>query len=304
LTEILNIEGFIIPISNKNKIYWPGLNFSKEDLIKYYIKTGNYIIPHIAQRPLSLHRFPKGINNPGFYQKNLSHLNCPGWVTRQKIKSKLDNKITEYAVGSNLKNLVYLANLGTIEFHCWNSTIAHLNFPNYCIIDLDPVEIEFKEVISTAIVIRQLLSYLGLHAFCKTTGGRGLHIYVRLDGKKNYSGIQTLCLQLVQCIHKKLPTETSLERNPKKRKGKIYLDYLQNNFAQTVIAPYSLRANEIASVATPLGWEELNPKLKPEQFTIQTIPVRLNSRGEVWKNYFEPISNIDYKTLQKKMKRL
>jgi bifunctional non-homologous end joining protein LigD len=179
-----------------------------------------------------------------------------------------------------------MANLGCIEMHPWHSTVQHPGRPDYCLIDLDPDKNNsFGQVMETALVVKDLLDDLKVPCYCKTSGSTGIHIYIPMGAKYSYDQSKQLAELIVTLISKEMPDLTSIERSPAKRKGKIYLDFLQNKQTQTVAAPYSLRPKPGAPVSTPLHWSELKKGLTPATYTISNIFDRLKAEGDL----FQPV---------------
>ncbi len=267
--------------SHLNKIFWPKERYTKGDLINYYTQIAPFILPYIKDRPLALHRFPDGITGESFFQKNIQTPH-EGLETI-KIFSESKNKDTNFAMCQNKETLLYLANLGCIEIHPWNSRKQHLNKPDYLLFDLDPLHISFERVIETALIVKKVLDKAGMKSFCKTSGATGLHIYVPLGAKYTTEQVLEFAKILVTIIHARLPRITSIERMPAKRNKKVYLDYLQNRHGQNTAAPYSLRPRPEAPVSTPLHWQEVKKGLDPKKFTMKTIFRRLKKVGDIWK---------------------
>lgn len=273
----------IVPISNPEKIFWGEEQITKGDLIDYYRKISPYILPYIINKPQSLHRFPDGYKGKSFYQKNTSNLKLPTWIKTTKIKSLHNQKFTKYLVCDSSETLIYMINLGCIEIHPWASKIKKIDYPDWIVFDLDPIETDFKNTVKVALSLREMLSYDKWESYCKTSGFRGIHIFVPTKNKFKYESAKEIAKQYAIKLHLSVPEITSLNRNPQKRVGKVYIDYLQNSRGQTVAAPYSVRPNKKANVSTPLLWKEVNEKLDPKIFTLRTIMKRLEIYGDVWK---------------------
>jgi len=230
-----------------------------------------------------LRRFPNGIEGESFVQKNTESFHLPDWI--QTIEIEHENKKIYYFLIQDESSLEYAVNLGTIEFHPFHSHIGQLENPDYFILDLDPESVPFNTVMDVAKTIHQLFDEWKMPHYCKTSGGRGLHIYIPLHAQYTFDQVSKFGEILSFLVHKHIPKITSLERSPAKRQNKIYLDVLQNRAKQTVVAPYSLRGRSEAPVSTPLHWNELKKGLKPQDFTMKTIIPRLNEVGEI----FSPI---------------
>lgn len=268
-----------LTLTNLSKVYWPAQKYTKADMIEYYISVAKVMLPYLKNRPLMLRRFPNGIDGEGFYQKNVD--NFPSWIKTKTIVQ--EKREIHYVLVQNEETLIYVANLGCIEFHPFSAHANDINYPDYIVIDLDPVEIDFKYVVETAQVLHETLDELGVKSLCKTSGKRGLHIYIPLAAKYDYQQAKQFGELIAVLVNRKIPKITSLERSPSKRRNRVYLDYLQNNKGQTVICPYSLRATSDATVATPLDWSEVKKGLDPTEFTIETVPDRIQEMGDLFK---------------------
>lgn len=271
----LTIEGTDVPVSNLEKMYWPESGYRKYDLIDYYLEIGEYILPFLKDRPQNLHRHPNGIKHKGFYQKDTSGI-FPHWLETVKVFSASNKKEIEYVMCQNEASLIYLANLGCIELNPWNSRKNQLDYPDYTVIDIDPSEkATFEQVIEVALAGKEVLDQAGIKGYVKTSGSSGLHIYIPLGARYTYSEARDFTKILCYFIQEKLPDLTTLERNIKKRKEKIYLDFLQNRRGQTLAAAYCVRPKPGATVSAPLKWEEVKPGLDRKKFTIKTMPERV-----------------------------
>lgn len=270
----------MIKLTHQEKIYWPEEKITKGEMLEYYAAVAPYILPYLKGRPLVLRRYPEGIEGENFFHKDIMP-NPPPFMKTVRVPHK--EKIVTYYVVENPDSLLFVANLGAIELHPFSSRVKRLGSPDYIGIDLDPVEVEFSTVVEVAREVHRLLDSLNIPNFCKTTGGRGIHIYIPMHGKYDYGIAKEFGLLLAHWLHSQMPEVTSLERIPKKRKKKIYLDYLQNDLGQTLVAPYSLRGRPHAPVSTPLLWSEVRRGLDPLHFTLKTVPKRLKRTGDLFK---------------------
>jgi len=271
-----------LELTHLDKVFWPIQNYTKRDVVNYYTEIAEYILPYLKDRPQSLNRFPNGIDGDNFFQKDIN-FETPSFVEKVTIYSESAQKDIHYLLCQNLETLLYMVNLGCIEINPWNSRIENLANPDYLIFDLDPESVDFKDVVMIALEVKELLTSAKLTPLCKTTGGRGLHIFVPLNAIYTYEQIKEFAEFVCLLIYKKYPKLISLERNPKLRQGQIYLDYLRNAEAQTTVSVYSLRPRAAAAVSTPLSWDEVNISLDPTQFNLKTIPTRLKRVGDLWK---------------------
>jgi bifunctional non-homologous end joining protein LigD len=266
-----------------DKVYWPQEGITKGDLIAYYADIAKTMLPYLKDRPQNLNRHPNGIVKKGFFQKDFKMEDAPAFIETAHIFSESNNAFIDYLVCNNKETLLYMANLGCIEINPWNSRLKHLENPDYMVLDLDPGTNSFEEVIQVALVVHRVLNESCEKNYCKTSGKTGLHIFVPLKAKYPYEQVRQFAELIAKIVHRELPEITSLERSPAKRKDKIYIDYLQNRYGQTLSAPYSVRPAPGAPVSTPLKWGEVKKGLRPEDFTIFTIFDRLEAYGDLWK---------------------
>lgn len=281
-TETLEINGFDVPVSNLDKIYWPEEKINKFQLISYYIEIADYILPFLKDRPQNLHRHPEGIDKESFYQKDMA-ATIPDWVESVSVYSESTEKDIEYMLCQNEATLVYMANLGCIEINPWNSRADSLEQPDYAIIDLDPSEKNtFDQVIEVAQLAHQILEDAKIKHYCKTSGSSGLHIYIPLGAQYSYSEARDFVKIICHLIHDDMPKLTSMERAKSSRKDKIYLDYLQNRKGQTLAAPYCVRPKPGATVSAPLEWKEVKKGLTIQDFNIFNMPQRIEKKPKLF----------------------
>ncbi len=278
---MVTIDGHRLKLTNLDKIYWPEEKYTKGDLINYYRQVAPYILPYLANRPESLHRHPSGVDQESFFQKDMKDM-PPGWIETIEIHSESNNKDINYLICQNEATLIYMNNLGCIEINPWNSRKQHLDNPDYIVIDLDPGDNTFNEVVDTALVVKDVLEKAGAEGYCKTSGSTGMHIYIPLGARYNYEDSRNFAHLIAELVLAELPLLTSLERSPKARKNKIYLDYLQNRKGQTLAAPYSVRPKPGATVSTPLEWKEVRHGLQIGDFTIKNVMQRLKKKGDLF----------------------
>lgn len=280
---LLKLGSTTLQLTNQNKIYFPEDNITKGDIISYYTAVAEYILPYLKNRPQSMNRFPNGIHGQSFYQKDVDLDKVPSWIKTAKIDSDSEKSKIDYLICNDKQTLLYMANLGCIDINPWNSTIKKLDNPDWIVIDIDPEKEDFKEVVETALVIKQVMDELETDCYCKTSGATGLHVYIPLGAKYTYETVKIFAEIIAKEIQHRLPEITTLERSIKKRNHKIYLDYLQNRKGQTLAAPYSVRPKLGATVSTPLEWQEVTMKLHPSQFTIKNVLQRFEKKGDLWK---------------------
>jgi len=282
----INLNGQDLKLTNLDKIYWKKEHYTKRDLLNYYHGIAPVMLPYMKNRPQSLNRHPNGIDGMSFFQKNVQG-KVPNWIQTFDEFSESTKETVHYYVCTNEASLVYLANLGCIEMNPWHSTTTKPNNPDYCLIDLDPHEIGFDKVIETAQAVKKVLDELSIPAGCKTSGASGIHICIPLGAKYTYDQSRQLAELIANLVHHEVPSFTSVERSPAKRRRKVYLDYLQNSKGQTVACVYSARPKPGATVSTPLFWEEVKKGLSPANFTIKNLFDRLKTEGDIFKPVYE-----------------
>lgn len=270
-----------LALTNLQKIFWPDERYTKGDLIDYYRTVAPLMVPHLAGRPQSLNRHPNGIKGTSFFQKEVAG-SIPGWMETATIASGRSGKVVTYALVQSAADLLCLANMGCIEINTWLSRVPHVNRPDYVVFDLDPGSVPFEAVVDAARVVKKIMDAIGAPAFCKTSGGRGLHVYVPITGAESFDEARLFVELVSREIHRLLPETTSLERSPARRTHRIYLDFLQNRIGQTMAAVYSARPRPGACVSVPLKWTEVKKGLDPSVFTIKTAPARFAKLGDLW----------------------
>lgn len=275
----------VVKLTNLNKLYWKKEGITKGQLIDYYRSVFDLILPFLKDRPLSLNRHPNGIDGPNFFQKDLDTDQIPDWIHTEPMYSESNDKNIDYLVCNDLPTLLWMANLGCIEINPWLSTYKAEENPVFAVMDLDPNDVDdFSEVVRVALTARSILEKMAVKSWIKTSGSRGLHIFIHVGGEYDYEIIKKFIQYLGQMILKEHPETTSLERSPSKRKKKIYLDFLQNRRGQTIAAPYSARPKPGATVSAPLEWDEVNETLDIKAFTIFNILERVKEKGDLWKD--------------------
>lgn len=276
-------EGGSLPFqaTHLDKVFFPRHKYTKSDLFTYYTEVAPFILPYLKDRPLSLNRMPDGITGESFFQKNNEHL--PEWVPHADIFSDSNNANLRWIVGGDLNTLLYIVQLGSIEINPWNARIGHLDKPDWIVIDLDPEGVTFDAVITVAHAVHEVCAMWEIPCYPKTSGKTGLHIFIPLHAKYTFEQGKNLAHLVAIEVNGRIPSLTSVERDPGKRKHRVYLDFLQNREGQTLAAPYSVRPTPEASVSMPLHWDEVAPGLDPKRFTIQNALPRLKRTGDLWK---------------------
>ncbi len=282
--ELLEVGGIEVPISNLEKVYWPEQGIIKYQLIDYYLQIADTILPYLKDRPQNLHRHPNGIDKKSFYQKDTTGI-FPHWIETLPIYSSSAGKEIEYMLCQNEATLLYMANLGCIEINPWNSGKDQLDCPDYTVIDIDPSEGNtFDEVIEVAQAAHSILKGAEIPGYCKTSGSSGLHIYLPLAAQYTYEEARDFTKLVCYLINEQLPTLTTMERKLDSRKGRVYLDYLQNRRGQTLASAYCVRPKPEAPVSAPLEWKEVKQGLKTADFNIFNMPERIEKKADLFKN--------------------
>ena len=292
------LNGHIIKFTNLNKIYWPAEKLTKRDMLNYYHAVAPYMLPYMKDRPQSLNRHPNGINGKNFFQKDVAG-KVDDWLTTHYYENTTREGIKTFLVCTDEASLMYMANMGCIEMNPWHSRTSAPDNPDWCVIDLDPDNNSFDQVVEAANVLKKILDAANIPSYPKTSGSTGMHIYIPLCAKYNYEQSKDLAELIVTLAHQEISDFTSLERNPNKRKGKIYLDFLQNRATQTLAAPYSVRPRPGATVSTPLHWDEVRKGLSIKDFSILNVPARLKSEGDLFKGLLT--KGIDLEKVLKKI---
>lgn len=282
---ILTVDQREIEVTHPNKMLYPDVSVTKREVMEYYDRIGEYMVPHVEDRPLSLHRFPHGVAGEGFFQKNIPD-SFPEWLRTVKTPKKEGHNVQ--AVGDAASVMVYLAGQYTLEFHGWLSRAAKLRYPDKIVFDLDPpTGSDMSHVVLGARLVREVLESVGLRPYVMNTGSKGLHVAAALDQGATFKQVKAFAKSVAQCLSVRYDDMFTIEHRIAKRRGRIFFDFLRNEYAQTSIAPYSLRARAVASVATPLEWDELSDSLDPQEFTIKNIFRRLSHRDDPWSDFFE-----------------
>ncbi len=273
--------------TNLEKIFFPEEKITKGDLIEYYKNISSYILPYLKDRPESLNRFPNWINEKSFYKKNFEKNELPKWINTYIYHSESEKRDINYILAQNEESLLYMINLWCIDINPWSSRIQKIDYPDYIIFDLDPNWVDFSEVVKVARSTIEILESIWIKSFCKTSGATWIHILVPTWAKYTYDQVMIFAKLVNILINSKFPKITSIERKTSNRKNMIYLDYLQNRKGQTIASIYSIRPRKMATVSTPLELNELNGKLRPENFTYKNIFWRLDKYGDIWGWFFE-----------------
>jgi bifunctional non-homologous end joining protein LigD len=274
----------VVEISSPDRVLFPDAGLTKRDLAAYYVAVAPWMLPHVRERFVSLQRFPQGIEGAGFYQKDVPE-HFPDWI-RREVVGKEGGTLCQVVIG-DAASLAYLANLGTITLHAWTSRVDRPREPDRVVFDLDPSlpdwRAAFADVIRTARDLRATLEQLGLAPYPMASGSRGLHLVAPLRRGADVDEVRAFAADVAALLARRDPDRLTIEHRKAKRGDRIFLDVARNGYAQTAVAPYSVRARPGAPVAAPLEWSELDePDAGPRRFTIRNVLERLERQGDPW----------------------
>lgn len=275
-----------VAISNPDKIFWPEEGYTKLDLAKFYAAIFPKLRPYVDDRMLTLERCPDGMNGQCFYQKEAPRGMPAGTPTKRIENVAAKRKSTNYVVGGALETQLALVNLGCIAVHVMNSRASAPRQPDWVCFDLDPASGEFADAARAGRHMKEALDALKLTSFAKTSGSRGLHIFVPIRLGPDSSEVLSFAQAVVQRVAAAHPDELTIEHSISARGQRVYLDPFRNGFGQTVVAPYSVRRREKAPFSTPLAWAEVKASLRPADFNIGNFSTRLK-RADPWADFFE-----------------
>jgi bifunctional non-homologous end joining protein LigD len=282
--EVIEFGQKKLKVTHLNKIFWKQEGITKGELIHYYRDMAHWIVPYLKDKPISMRRQPNGIADPGFFQKDVDVSHLPSWIKTQALYSESNDKNINYIIGDDEATLLYMVNLGCIEINPWLSSYKQPDNPDFAVIDLDPHDVPFTQAVEAALITKEIFDRMELSVFIKTSGSKGMHIYCYLGAKYDYEFVRKFAEYTANLVHNELPDTTSVERNPAKRKNKIYIDFLQNSRGQTIACPYSVRPKPGATVSAPLHWDEVNPDLNLANYTIHNMRERVKKIKDPWKD--------------------
>ncbi|HEY2518132.1 MAG TPA: DNA ligase D [Polyangiaceae bacterium] len=262
-------------LANPDKVLFPRDGITKKEIYDYFVAVAPALLPHLASRPLTLQRWPDGIDGEAWYQQNAPEP-LPPFVHYARFEKK------KRVIADNVETIAWLANLAALTLHFWSSRVPHLDHPDHVILDLDPGDGTWKDVIDVARAVRTLLDALSLESAVKTSGKRGLHVVIPIAPGPSHAEATAFAERIAQAVAKVLPDIATTERMKEKRKGRLYIDYLQNGEGKTIVAPYAIRALDGAPVSTPIAWSEVSERLDPRAFTIRTVLDRVAKHGDLF----------------------
>jgi bifunctional non-homologous end joining protein LigD len=270
------VAGHIVSLSNLDKVLYPGERIVKAEVVQYYLAVAPIMLEHVRDRPLALVRYPDGLDGESFFQKARPDW-APDWVGRVQMED------IEYVAATTEAVFVWLANLAALEIHQWHGRAPRIEFPDYLVIDIDPPKDgPFDTVRKLAFLLRDYVRQRGYHPYVKTTGGRGLHLVLPLEPVHPAGDVLEAARDLATGFRDEHPKAVTMQLSKAKRGGRVFLDILRHNTAQTVVSPYSLRGRPGATASLPITWEELDDLSDPDDFNIRTVPDILEQRGDAW----------------------
>jgi len=281
---LLEIDGERVSLTSLDRIYWPEEKLTKFDLLCYYVRIGSYILPFLKDRPAILQRYPRGIKAPMFFQQDLE--SAPAFIKTVRLTNQ-EGRELDYAVFTTVASMLHFVNQGNIEQHPWHSTTKHLSKPDYLMLDLDPKQAPWENVLKVALVCREVLDELELPGFPKTSGSSGIHIYVPLKPKIEFGKVAAIAEALATEVAQRAPKMATVQRSLAKReKQQVYVDAMQNARGKTIAAPYSARAKPGATVSMPLTWKQVEKGVKISDFTIQNTAKLVEKNSGAWRTFF------------------
>ena len=280
--KTLEIGGHTLKFTNLSKVFYPDQGYTKRDVLNYYDAVSEWILPHLKDRPLSLKRYPNGIKDEFFFQKNVREA-LASWLRTELIDSEHNGAPIKYVFAEDRASLLYLVNLGCIDHNPWMSRSPTLDNPDFILIDLDPQECSYDMIVDAALMVKAILDRIGLAGYPKTTGGDGMHVYIPVEPDHTYEETRIFAELISRLVtHQKPEMFTTPRSVSKRQKNRVYFDYLQNGKSKTIAAPYVLRAYDGAPVATPLEWREVKHGLHPQQFNITNAVQRFREKGDLF----------------------
>lgn len=277
----ISVDGKEIAISNWDRVLWPRTGYTKGDLIRYYSLAAPYLLPHLRNRPLTVTRYPRGIDEESFYQKNCPQY-APAFVETVPIAGDRPEKTINYILAHNQPTLIWLANQACIELHPWLSLHTCPQYPDWLVFDLDPAEgCDFDDTREIAFLVKKALDELGLTSYPKLSGATGIHIYVPIEPRYSYQVTSGFVGSVGKILEAVYPSKVTTERLVKNRTGRVYIDHLQNLLGKTLVAPYSPRPKPNATVSTPVTWRELEV-VYPDHFHLGNILQRIQTTPDLF----------------------
>lgn len=297
----VEIDGRAVALTNLNKTFFPALGLTKGDLLRYYARVASAVIPHVAGKAMVMKRYPHGATGDFFFMKRAPSPR-PAWLRTCSVEHRSGNVI-DFPVIDDLPSLLWLVNLGCIDLNPWYAPCDDVNRPDYLHLDLDPFDAPFEAVVEAALIVRDVFASVGMTPYVKTTGSKGMHVYVAIRRGPTQHEVWEIAKALSHAIAKTHPDLLIVEyRVAKRPRGRVLLDYNQNAFGRTLASIYSVRPNEAAMVSAPVTWEEVERGCRPEDFTLLDVPERIDRLGDLWASLLRKTGRFDLTRLTKSAK--
>ncbi|MDQ3991382.1 MAG: non-homologous end-joining DNA ligase [Actinomycetota bacterium] len=289
---VIEVEGRRVRVTTLDRVLWPDAGFTKRQMIEYYVRVAPVLLPHLARRPITLHRFPEGVEGPGWYQARCR--GRPAWMSAHVVRGRTGEAI-DYCLIEDVASLVWAANLGTIELHPFLAPAERPDEPTVVAFDLDPgPPADLVDCCEVALWLREVLDGLGLEAFAKTSGAVGLHVYVPLGPGHRYDATKPFARGVARLLAERNPDRVIERMTRSLRPGKVLVDWLQNDPTRSTVAPYSLRAMAWPTVSTPVTWDEVEGAVRDRSpGTVTFQPGDVLDRIERMGDLFGPVLEID-----------
>ena len=279
----IDVAGRVVKLTNLNKPFWPKLGITKRDLLQYYIDVAPFLLPHIQERAMVMKRYPNGAAGDFFFMKRAPSPR-PKWIETCTIEHESENVI-DFPMIQDLPSLMWVINLGCIDLNQWYAKCDDVDRPDYLHFDLDPVPgASFEKVVEAALLLKTALDSLKMPSYAKTTGSKGIHIYIPIQRGPTQKQVWMFAKDFSQAVASQMPELlTAVYQVSKRPKGRVLVDYNQNAWGRTLASIYSVRPTELATVSTPVKWSELEKGIRMEQFKMSNVPARLRKVGDLWK---------------------
>lgn len=289
---VLEVGRERVSVTSLDRIYWPDENLTKFDLLCYYLKVADRIMPFLKDRPAILQRYPRGIKAPMFFQQDLD--SAPEFIKTVTLTNQ-EGRELDYGVYTTVASLLHFVTLGTIEQHPWHSTTKRLDNPDWIAIDLDPKKAPWENVLQVALTVKEVADEIGLTVFPKTSGSSGLHIYVPLTPKNEYERVAEFSRLFATEVARRTPKIATVERAIAKRAAtQVYVDWMQNARGKSLASVFTARAKPKATVSMPLTWKQISQGVKITDFTITNVPELLKKKGDPWEGFFEARQSLKF----------
>ncbi len=281
-----------VSVTSLDRVYWPDEKLTKFDLLCFYLKVADLIMPYLKDRPAILQRWPRGINAPMFFQQDLD--SAPDFIKTVRLTNQ-EGRELDYGVYTTVGSLLHFVNLGTIEQHPWHSTTKRLDKPDWIAIDLDPKKAPWENVLQVALKVKEVADEIGLDVFPKTSGSSGLHIYVPLKATNEYERVAEFARMFATEVAQRAPKIATVERTLSKRgASQVYVDWMQNARGKSLAAIFTARARPKATVSMPLTWKQIAQGVQITDFTITNVPALLKKKADPWKGFFDARQSLKF----------